>query len=169
MSLGSKWLLGVLLGVLIVLLVSLQKSNSIRYGVDLQWKQIMNVHESPVTWLQVKGKKYSFVKGQKPFHLASSDGKWIFFVTTDRLQKQFKYHFLLLREDREFVIPVDFTYLGNGIGTASNYYRHDWIHSVAWPNVVIASRLDTNATYYTFDLSKLSVHEASHPNGAKAR
>src|SRR3989442_1751252 len=74
-------------------------------GTHYGLRYLLNVHESPVNWLRVGGKKYDSVKGDSPFHLKIPEWNAIFFVATVEYYHDFA-HFVFLKDGKDLSTPV---------------------------------------------------------------
>ena len=92
-------------------------NHGIRFGQDLGISRLIHFHQGARNWLSINGKKFDNVKGQEPFYLDINPTGFIFFVTSDLRDRQYVYHFVHIKDEKRSIeIPVDYTFLGSGVG-----------------------------------------------------
>ena len=78
----------------------------VKTGETHQWREFLNVHESPISWLSVGGKKYMYAMGMDPCYLNIPGRDQILFITSNERQTEYIYHFVSLKDGRNIAMTV---------------------------------------------------------------
>lgn len=129
----------------------------VKYGESHSISELLHVHDSPITWLSIGAKKYEYVMGDEPYYINVPSRSDIFFITSNKLQTEFVYHFVSLDDGREIAITVHHTILWFGLEAQSPTRGQISFEKVDGPKVVIVRKLDDHWWRYSFDLGKKTV------------
>ena len=153
-------------GVLVVLAsliwIKIESSKDVRVGLE---RKIFppNVHSSAVPWIEIRGKTYKNLKGERPYYLDVGDSGIVYFFSDYRGSASF--HLVSKNGKIDLELPYNGYYDGRGIGARIESPNYDWVDSVDLPKIVIKSRSslgDENVLRtLVFDVSNCSVVEDS--------
>jgi hypothetical protein len=130
----------------------LKVTTGTHYG--LRW--LLNVHESPVSWIRVGGKKYDAVQGDSPFYLKIPEWNAIFFVATVEYYYEFA-HFVFLKDGKDVSTPVPDGFDSYDLGAPKNAKRYVSIDGVQQRRVFISCYdYDGSGRHFVFDLDTVS-------------
>ena len=134
----------------------------VSFGYSHPLREWFNVHESPVPWVSVAGKKYPYVMGDEPFYVKLPDRESILFITTNQTETTVVYHFVSLKNGEDIAIKAHDTYLYSGIGSSDSTRGHlISFEAIDGPKIVIVNRWRDRWWRYSFDLEKLTVVDTS--------
>ena len=131
----------------------------VSYGTHYGLRWLLNVHESPVNWISVGGKKYDAAKGDAPFHLKIPEWNTIFFVITVNNYDEFA-HFVSLKDGKDISMPVDYRFDSYRLGAQKKEGRYVSIDGVNGRKVLVSCHnYDGRISHFTFDLEARSWQE----------
>ena len=133
----------------------------VKTGESHRFRELLNVHESPISWISVGGKKYNYVKGDDPCYLEIPGRDMILFITSNESDNVFFYHFVSLKTGKEITMPAHWAALYLDLGSQRAKEEQPTFELIDGPKIVILVRGKNHWTRYRFDLdAKTSVEES---------
>jgi hypothetical protein len=115
---------------------------------------LLNVHESPITFLEIHGKLFENVRGVSPYFLAIPNSRLIFFVTSSHGEKT-RFHIANLDTWEITVIEGGASLFGSYIGTPLDPKGRygGWIDRYESPRLYLRQRTVSGETHIVLNLS----------------